>query len=295
MIYTITDGKLTAKIDSFGAEQISLTDETGLEYIWQRKAPHWENCAPVLFPIVGRCKDGIITVNGKDYSMPECHGFAPSMEYDVLEQTEASITFILTDNEDTRIKYPFAFRFSVRYAFEDGALVTTFTTQNPGDSDLIFGVGGHPGYRCPLLPGEDYTDYELDFGKKVTLDTQEKTEDVFICADKTSRILTDEQILSLDKKLFAKDALIFENPDFDTIIYRGKKSGKGFCFTFKNFKTFAMWSDDTSPSSDSFVCFEPWNSMGKRTDEGTEFAKKKDIIVLAPGETFSCNYRVNIL
>ena len=295
MIYTITDGKLTAKIDSLGAQQISLTDETGLEYIWQRKAPHWKDCAVVIFPIVGRCKDGIITVDGKEYSMPECHGFAPLMEYDVAEQTESSITFVLTDNGYTRTKYPFAFRFLVKYAFENGTLVTTLTTENPGNSDLIFGVGGHPGYRCPLLPGEDYTDYEVDFGKKLTLETQDIEGDFFISADKRIRVLTDEQILPLDKKLFANDALLFENPEFDAITYRGKKSGKGLHFAFENFKAFAMWSDDTSPSSDSFVCFEPWNSMGKRAGEGTELAKKKDIVTLAPGKSFTCSYRVTLL
>ena len=49
MIHTIKSGKLTAKINDFGAELVSAVGADGYEYIWDGKE-HWSHHAPVLFP-----------------------------------------------------------------------------------------------------------------------------------------------------------------------------------------------------------------------------------------------------
>lgn len=289
MIHTISNGKLTAKIDSLGSQLISMTDQNGLEYIWQRETPYWQQCAPIPFPVVGRCKDGIITVDGQDYPMPDCHGFAQNMDFETAELTDSSVTLRIRDNEETRKAYPFAFLFEVTHKIENDTLSTVLRVVNRSDREMPFGVGGHPGYRLPLLPDEKFTDYELDFGKPLTLDTSCVDENFMISSTLARRVVTDARTLSLDRNLFAADALIFENPPFDSVILRSKKSGLGIHFGFKGFSTFAVWTE-AAPSEAAFLCLEPWNGMGVRSGEGTELAKKKGTLFLAPQQEFVCTY-----
>ena len=57
MLITLTDSKTTAVIDSTGAQLISLKDPSGREYIWQRAPKFWKKCSPLLFPVVGNCRN----------------------------------------------------------------------------------------------------------------------------------------------------------------------------------------------------------------------------------------------
>ncbi len=294
MIYTLKQDGLQAKIDSRGAQLISLTDLNGIEYIWQRKEPYWEECAPVLFPVVGRCRDGVLTFEGKTYPMSEIHGFALSMEFELAEQTENSLCFRLTDSPATHEKYPFPFILEVKHTLADAGVCTEFTVRNSGDTDMLFGIGGHPGITCPLAEGESFEDYVLDFGKTVTLDSLCVSPEGEIQPQKKKRILNQEQVLSLSRALFEPDALIFENPPFDSLLLKSKKSGHGVQFSFENFSTFALWTE-CPPAQAPFLCLEPWNSMGRRTGEGTELSQKAGIITLPVGEKFSCSYRIQPL
>lgn len=294
MICTIQNHHFTAKIDTLGAQLISLSDKSGLEYIWQREQPFWQSCAPVLFPVVGRCKNGVITVNGTDYPMPQCHGFASSKEFDVVRNPDALLTLRLCDDQDTRLSYPFAFCFEITFCLQENTLTVRYRVVNHSDSDMPFGIGAHPGFRCPLLPEENFNDYELDFGKPVTLDTTCVDENFVISSTLLRRIVTDSQTLQLHRNLFAADALIFENPPFGALAYRSRKSGKGIYFSFDSFSTFAVWTE-APPSSAGFVCLEPWNGMGMRSGEGTDLSAKKDVIILPPNEEFCCSYCVTPL
>ena len=57
MLVTIFDTNGSAVIDSIGAQLISYKDSTGKEYIWQRDPKFWNRCSPLLFPIVGNCRN----------------------------------------------------------------------------------------------------------------------------------------------------------------------------------------------------------------------------------------------
>ena len=49
----------------------------------------------------------IYRIGEKEYSMKTQHGFARDMDFEVFAQTENSITFMLTNNEETMKKYPY--------------------------------------------------------------------------------------------------------------------------------------------------------------------------------------------
>ena len=281
MNYEIKGSGLKAKIESMGAQLISLCDDAGREYIWQRTAPFWQNCAPILFPVVGRCENGTLSVNGKNYPIELCHGFAPVSEFELLEQSEHTVTLRLVSNAETLRHYPFEFIFDVSYILNEKGLSTVLSVTNPGKDKMLFGIGGHPGFCC-----EPLEEYEIDFGTELTLDSLVVDEAFYITSD-TKRILDKERILPLRRDLFAGDALIFEEPPFDSDVLRNRMDGHGIEFSFQGFSSFAVWSQTEDAG---FVCLEPWNSMGKRPKEGTELANKKGIITLPGGKRFECSY-----
>ena len=97
MIYTISDGKLSAEINSLGAELSSLKLD-GVEYMWV--GDMWPSHAPLLFPICGRLVGGKYEYDGKEYNL--CiHGFAKLSEFSVEQATATRLVLSLADSEDT--------------------------------------------------------------------------------------------------------------------------------------------------------------------------------------------------
>ena len=60
-----------------GAELISVWDKTtGRECIWNADPAVWNRHAPILFPFVGKVKDGKYRIGENEYTMKTQHGFA---------------------------------------------------------------------------------------------------------------------------------------------------------------------------------------------------------------------------
>ena len=110
-IHTLSSGGMSAIVAAHGAELQSLRSADGHELLWQA-GPQWPRHAPLLFPIVGRLKNDELRHQGKTYPMTQ-HGFARDQRFDWLERAPGRCTLVLTDNAETRSRYPFAFRLTV--------------------------------------------------------------------------------------------------------------------------------------------------------------------------------------
>ena len=62
-------------------------------------------------------------------------------------------TWRLRANEETRARYPFAFRLDVTYALDGARLTMRATVANEGDEPMPASFGFHPAFRWPLSPG----------------------------------------------------------------------------------------------------------------------------------------------
>ena len=80
MLITIKNNNVSATIDTMGAQLISLKDNKNTEYIWQRNPDIWKNCSPILFPIVGNCRNNKTIINGCAYEIPK-HGPCKTTEF----------------------------------------------------------------------------------------------------------------------------------------------------------------------------------------------------------------------
>ena len=93
MLYTIENDHFKATLNDLGAELTTLTGKAdGYEYIWCGDPAVWSGHSPVLFPFVGKLKDGGFNYQGKRYNMTK-HGFARGTVFTVTEQAADRIVF----------------------------------------------------------------------------------------------------------------------------------------------------------------------------------------------------------
>lgn len=293
MIVTIAKGDVSAAVDSHGAQLISMK-KGDKEYIWQRDPKFWAGCAPILFPVVGRLRDGVLRIDGKDYPMP-MHGFVRDMELAVTAQSESAVTFSLTDNEKTKEFYPWSFSFAVTFSMEGDKLTVSFAVENRDDKTMIFGLGGHPAFNVPMEDGAAFTDYQLVFEKEERLDTDIcNMETIEIYGDEKKTVLDGGRTLPLVRSLFNGDALIFEDIISRSVDLVHKDTKKGIRFAYGDFPILAVWTRG-EPQEAPYVCLEPWYSMGFRRGESTDINDKYGMQHLEPGKTFVAAFSAEIL
>ena len=159
MIVTLKNNGFSAKIDSYGAQLISLQDPAGTEYIWQRDPKHWANCSPLLFPIVGNCRDNKLIIDGRSYDITK-HGFCKITDFTVSQPSESEAAFTIQDSDETRKSYPYAFCLTLTYTLDaDGQLHMNYKVKNTDTQAIHYQIGTHPGFTCPLEDGETFEDY----------------------------------------------------------------------------------------------------------------------------------------
>jgi len=166
---SISNDQLSIQVSTKGAELQSIRHKQhGLEYMWDGDPAYWGKHSPVLFPIVGELKNKQYSYGGKEYHLDR-HGFAREKEFTVTDKRDTSITFSLLSDADTAQRYPFNFKFSVRYSLEKNSIRISFLVENAGNENMFFSVGGHPAFKIPLVEDTHYEDYELVFAEKETI------------------------------------------------------------------------------------------------------------------------------
>lgn len=282
MNITITNQKLTAVINPFGAELTSLRDNNQ-EYIWEGNPEFWGKHSPVLFPIVGTLKDNTYSHNGKQYSMTR-HGFARDNHFAVKEHNSRSVTFSLRSNIQTKQQFPFDFELELTYTLKDSTLQLQYTIKNTGTGDMPFSIGAHPAFS---LPG-NFGDYSLQFEKQENLLSSQLENDLI--SDKTVNIPSTDGNLPLSYTLFENDALIFKTLVSKTIEIA--KNGVAFLkIAFHDFPHLGIWTKKDAP----FICIEPWQGYSDTYTSTGVLANKEGIIILNPDKEFNVAFSIEIL
>ena len=124
MKINLSNSELTASINSFGAELISLKNNSNREYIWEGNPDYWGKHSPILFPIVGSLKNNSYNYNNSIYHLPR-HGFAREMDFDIIEQSNEKVVFSLKETAATLEKYPFKFELQIKLKNGDLTAIKT--------------------------------------------------------------------------------------------------------------------------------------------------------------------------
>ncbi|BAZ20780.1 aldose 1-epimerase [Kalymmatonema gypsitolerans NIES-4073] len=123
---------------------------------------------PILFPICGNLPDNTYTLNDKQYTLKQ-HGFARDLPWkstqDQVTPEKASLTLVLSSNEQTRAVYPFDFKLAFTYQIEGNTLEIKQQYTNLSTEPMPFSTGFHPYFltvdKTQLkfeIPGQEYQD-----------------------------------------------------------------------------------------------------------------------------------------
>ncbi|GAB2770448.1 aldose 1-epimerase family protein [Rhabdobacter roseus] len=281
---------LRISVKQTGAELSGIRSVTsGLEYLWDGDPAVWPSHAPVLFPIVGELKEGTYYYQGQAYPLAR-HGFVRNNERVVLEEsTPTSLTFLLQTDDETLARYPFRFAFRVKYLLEGNRIRVSHEVTNLDEVPMLFSVGGHPAFRCPIHPTERYDDYYLEFEVPETAPIW-PINDKGLLTGETVPLLDQSTSLPLRHDLFENDALIFKNLQSKKITLRSHKSPQRVTVHFADFPYLGIWA---KPQGD-YVCIEPWLGIADRADADQQLEHKEAIQRLEAGQTFEASFIIEI-
>lgn len=282
--------KFRIAVQTLGAELCQIQSKsTGKDYMWNADPAVWGSYAPVLFPAIGAIKDGFVLIKGKAYKVPR-HGFVrnnPNVK--LVAKTENSLTFGLTYSEQTLEIYPYPFEFLITYTLEENKITVDHKVVNHSDEPMLFSLGAHPAFKCPVNEGELYDDYYLEFEKIETAPTWLLEKDGLV-GKKTKPVLENTNVLPLTPHLFDNDALIFKNLASQSVSLKSKTSSQVVHVSYAGFPYLGIWAKPNA----HFVCIEPWLGIADNADSGHNFETKEGILSLAARKTFNASYSIEI-
>lgn len=273
---------LEIKVKKTGAELESIKFNnkemlhTGKEF--------WDRQSPILFPTVGRLRDNQSIINDKKYTIPQ-HGFAKDMKFELIKETENEKLYITKSNEETLKMYPFEFELYTKYIINESTLTVEYNVINKDNKEMIFGIGGHPGFKLDMHQEEYYFELEDEENEVEFMEVEGN----YISNKPAKNILKNNKIIEITKETFINDAIMMKKLKSNTIALKQKKDNKKILeFTFEEFPILAIWSMPGAP----FICLEPWFNYADRVKETGYFKDKEGVVTLSPEKEFNCKFSV---
>ena len=271
MNYTIKSNVLTVTASSFGAELISVKNGDK-EMLWQNQNGAWSRHAPILFPVCGACG---VRVNGISYPIAK-HGFALFSEFVCESEKENELIFRLTDNEETRKLFPFAFVLRVCYSVKENVLSVKYEVENPSsDTPLYAATGAHESYMldAPL------SEYKLLFSEN------EHFLNFSYDEVRAPDFGYGKELPCPDSLLQNSESLVLDNIN-SRCVTLVKNSGEPVVkIDFDGYTNLLLWRPAGAPQ---MICIEPWGNLfdpdGTTPETDIEFSEKQNIQCIKPTE-----------
>ena len=295
-IVSISNGSLTASIDTMGAQLMSLLKGES-EYLWQGDANWWPRRAPILFPIVGVLKDGKAESAEGTISLAR-HGLARLNQFEVVEKSDSSVTLQLKSTEETRKAYPYDFELKLIFSVAGDTLTQTYEVTNPANIVLPFALGAHPAFNIPI-PGVEAASldqYYLLFTRSWTSYGPSITDEGLCDYTTPQRLIVDSDMLPLSWDLIDREKTITleDVPDRRiTLAANAEASSEthGIQIDFEGFDYLGIWS--AAPGC-PFVALEPWCGIADTVDCDGIFEHKPGIISLEPGQSIAKTLNIRV-
>ncbi len=182
----------------------------------------------------------------------------------------------LVDDKATRAVYPFAFRLTVEYRLEPGALAVVIEVENPGDAPAPYAAGLHPGFHWPVAG-------DAREGAIIRFALEERGEVPRIApggliSQETKLLPIKGRDLPLSDALLAEDAVCFLSPLSRSLEFI-MKGGATIAMEFPGFEHCALWTRPPAP----YLCLECWTGYSDPEGFDGDIFDKPSMRVLAPG------------
>ena len=242
-----------------GAELTTLYDKKHeREMLWYGDPAVWKRHSPVLFPVVGRCKNYEMRYQGKTYHMPQ-HGFCQDAVFNIESSS-------LTD-EKIEVSY----------------LIKNEDPENP----MYFSLGGHPGF---LYDGP-VNKQVIEFSEKENLDRVLLGPTFQFSRTVEKDYVKDGAPIHLDEHIYDHDALVFHGFKSEEVKVWNPESGRGVKVNLKGFPYVGFWS---MPGA-CYTCVEPWYGLADYEDFNGELPEKDGIEKIEGGESFKALFTIEAL
>lgn len=287
----IYSDRLKIGIDEEGAQVRSILNiKEEIEYMWQGDASLWTSSSPVVFPVIGKLHQLQYQLDGKTYHM-KSNGIIRYETLQVIEKTDASVTFNMRYNDQSYAQYPYAFNFTIRYEAVGNKLLVIANIKNEDQKRMYYNYAGHPGFNIPLFETESCNDYYIEFEKNECLDIFDVCETGQII-DHSLPFLENEKRFFIRKSLFQKEALVFQHPQSNYITIKSLHHNKRIIVNFEGFDNLAVWSPYKKNKSLRFICIEPWIGHTDFQGYAGEFSKRDEIAYIDGGQSKEYQYSI---
>ena len=293
MNITLTKGNMKAVIADTGAQLLSLS-RGDREYIWNGDPSVWKYHAPILFPAVGRTKDGYYTWEGKKYELGT-HGFIRDMTHTLTASTETSADWECTSTEETLRQYPWKFSFKTHYELTDTGLIFTTSVENRDTSAIPFQLGTHTAFMVDTDKIKNGS-YSIELEKDDPLQQIQCDGGYLQCdADGTVPVTSpclqqQGRFIPLTEQGFGA-GLVLTGITSKWAAIHDKQEGTVIRIKTEQFPYMVLW---TNEGDIRFICIEPWYGIPDREDTDHSWEHKASIEILEAGKTFSCDQSITI-
>jgi len=284
----IENDDLAVSIARAGAELQSIRGkETDTEYLWQGDPEYWDRRAIVMFPVNVAFREWKFTHRNKNYEMPFL-GLVESGAFSIAQRSDDSVVLEFENMPETLSRYPFPFRFQVRYTVRGATLEQEYIIENLGTETMYFAAGGHPGFSAPLDGDNQRGDYEIVFSEKLNVDRMAVAENLH--QNRYEPYLKNEDRLTLDDGRVPSSGMFLENVEARRIGVARKGEDPYITLDLGDFPNVNMWTPPGMP----FVCIEPMVGHHDTIDASYEISEKDCVVSLDAGKTVRYRFTMTV-
>ena len=293
MEFKLKNDDLSVSLNTQGGTLAAITGSDGTEYLWDGNTAYWTGQAPVLFPICGSIRNDKAEIGNSSRTQMPRHGIVRKREFKKEYVDHDTAQFSIRSNNELFEQFPYPFSLYTTYQLGGKTIKITYSVRNDGKIDMPYFIGGHPGFNCPLFPGESYDDYYLKFEKTENCSVPRPiTETGLIDSEDRTAFLDGTDTLPLSHDLFKEDAVILDRLQSREVSLLSKNSGRGVKLSFEDFPYLILWSTN---NNGPFIALEPWSGLSTCENESDVFEEKQGVSIVKPGETRSRSFEIEII
>jgi len=287
----LSNGTLSITVADHGAELQSLR-KNGKEHLWQGDARYWGRRSPILFPMVGRVWGDEFRVDGRNYPMGQ-HGFARDTDFVRIAAPDGTLLYELRSDDTTRARFPFDFALRVGYRLDGDSLIVEWATENTGRTMLPFQIGAHPAFYLPDFDPSAPVRAYFSFDRKGTLSYISPAERGCMSDRHFSLELPPDGLMPVTAETFACDTYAFDASQLRRIDLLDANRKPYISVSF-DAPIVALWAPTATKPDCPFVCIEPWYGCADTVGYSGEWAARRHMNLLAPGDIFKASYRITL-